>query len=180
MEIPIESEREMSEVILTKIAPQQHVFNEVFYHPWSAGTVYKEDLNFVTTMPADVLAPNGARPSAVTVLVTKSDKIYSKCLCCRSLPVHFCWSHVSQTLAAYIVECWQYLYLTQWGWGKIGKRFADETFIQISGDKPLSESMMIYVIDAYVRHSASMSQHILPSHILQGVKRLQLFTMKID
>ena len=33
------------------------------------------DQNLVITVPADALAPNGARPSAVTVLTTKLDMI---------------------------------------------------------------------------------------------------------
>ena len=38
------------------------------------------DLNFVITVPVDVLAPNGARPSAGTVLITKSDMSSSRFL----------------------------------------------------------------------------------------------------
>ena len=39
--------------------------------------MYMWERNLIITMPADVLAPNGARPSAVTVLSTES-YIYMK------------------------------------------------------------------------------------------------------
>ena len=37
-------------------------------NPLNAGPVYIQDKNLVITVPADVLAPDGARPSAGTVL----------------------------------------------------------------------------------------------------------------
>ena len=46
----------------------------------SAGPVYKRDPYLVITVHADVLAPNGARPSAGTVMTTKSDMFSSKFL----------------------------------------------------------------------------------------------------
>ena len=39
--------------------------------PPRAGPIHIWDLHFVTTMPADALAPDGARPSAGTLLTTK-------------------------------------------------------------------------------------------------------------
>ena len=36
--------------------------------------MYLQDTNWLTTVPADGLAPNGARPSAGTALTTKLDK----------------------------------------------------------------------------------------------------------
>ena len=41
----------------------------------SAGPISIWDINFVITVPADDLAPNGARPSAGTVMITSLDKI---------------------------------------------------------------------------------------------------------
>ena len=43
------------------------------HNPLIAATVYIQHLNLVITVPADVLAPNGARPSAGTVLTENLD-----------------------------------------------------------------------------------------------------------
>ena len=40
-------------------------------NPWSASPSYIQDRNLAITAPADALAPNGARPSAGTVLTEK-------------------------------------------------------------------------------------------------------------
>ena len=40
-------------------------------NPLNAGSIYMWDPNLVSTVPADGLAPNGARPSAGTMLITK-------------------------------------------------------------------------------------------------------------
>ena len=40
-------------------------------NPLNAGSIYTWDPSFVSIVPADGLAPNGARPSAGTVLITK-------------------------------------------------------------------------------------------------------------
>ena len=42
-------------------------------NPWGACPMYIQDMNVVITVPADGLAPNGARPSAGTMLTTKLD-----------------------------------------------------------------------------------------------------------
>ena len=39
--------------------------------PSNASTICIQDLNFVITVPADGLAPNGARPSVGTLLTAK-------------------------------------------------------------------------------------------------------------
>ena len=41
----------------------------------SAGLICIWDINFVITVPADGLAPNGARSSAGIVMITSLDKI---------------------------------------------------------------------------------------------------------
>ena len=43
----------------------------------NAGPMYIPDPNFITTMPADALAPDGARPSAGIVLTTKLERFSS-------------------------------------------------------------------------------------------------------
>ena len=40
-------------------------------NPSSASPIYTRDLSFANTVPADALAPDGARASAGTVLATK-------------------------------------------------------------------------------------------------------------
>ena len=44
-------------------------------------TIYVWDLNMVSIMPADGLAPNGARPSAGTLLSEQLDTFYFKFPC---------------------------------------------------------------------------------------------------
>ena len=46
----------------------QWYFEMMIINPSSAGPVYMQDLNVIITVPADVLAPDGARPSAGTVM----------------------------------------------------------------------------------------------------------------
>ena len=48
----------------------------MFNVPWSAGTICVLDPYLVITVPADGLAPNGARPSAGTVLTIQSDMFF--------------------------------------------------------------------------------------------------------
>ena len=59
--------------------------------PSSAGPVYIKDLNLLITVPADGLAPIGARPSAGTVLIENS-ALFSV----EFIPYHHCrprWHH---------------------------------------------------------------------------------------
>ena len=53
---------------------------DVCFNPSSAGLIYIWETNFVTTVPADGLAPNGARLSAGIVLMIKLDILSSKFL----------------------------------------------------------------------------------------------------
>ena len=48
-----------------------------------------------------------------------------------------------------------------------------------SGDKPLSEPMMVYLTDAYMRHSASMSRDMCKYIILENIKYYIRFSPKI-
>ena len=51
--------------------------------------IYK-GLNLVITVPADGLAPNGARPTAGTVLITKLVMIFTKFLWISVIPNNLC------------------------------------------------------------------------------------------
>ena len=46
-----------------------------YFNPSRAGPLYTRGPNFIITEPADALAPNGARPSAGTVLTDKLDML---------------------------------------------------------------------------------------------------------
>ena len=58
--------------------------------PSSAGLVYIRDPNMVITVPTDGLAPNGARPSAGTVLTT--ERKFSPFFQLSGLQICFHWS----------------------------------------------------------------------------------------
>ena len=55
-------------------------------NPFSSGPIYIQDPNFVITVPADVLAPNGARPSPGTVLTENLDMFSFKFRCLLMIP----------------------------------------------------------------------------------------------
>ena len=63
----------------------------VLINPLRASHVYIWELNFVTTVPADVSAPNGARPSAGTMLNEELDKFTSKFIWLSMIAYHFYW-----------------------------------------------------------------------------------------
>ena len=56
-----------------------------------AGSVYIQDTNLVITVPADALAPHGARSSAGTVMATQLDVFSTKCVCLEVMLRYLSW-----------------------------------------------------------------------------------------
>ena len=53
-----------------------HFYFLLMYQHWSAGSVCIQALYKIITVPADVLAPTGARPSADTVVTSKVNMLH--------------------------------------------------------------------------------------------------------
>ena len=79
--------------------------------PATDHAVSAEDQNLVITVPADGLAPNGARPSADTVLTTKIDIISQSLLTVMKdvwggiFSGGKCWNYHTGTLAIFSIHC---------------------------------------------------------------------------
>ena len=64
---------------ITSVTCNTIILLEFAFNSLSAGPLYKLHPNLVITVPADALAPNGARTSAGTAMNTNFD-IFSKCI----------------------------------------------------------------------------------------------------
>ena len=73
-----------------------------YINPLYAGSVYIQDTNLVITVPADALAPHGARSSAGTVMATQLDVFSTKCVCLEVMLRYLSWpdDKISRNLTA--------------------------------------------------------------------------------
>ena len=81
----------------------------MWHIPWNSAPLYIhiiQNVNFVIIVPADGLAPNGARPSAVAVLMIKLDMLHFKFLLILVIMRHLCWpDHVIQNGQLDLTKC---------------------------------------------------------------------------